>query len=178
MRTLIVYESMFGNTRQVASAIGDGLRAELPDAEVEVVEVGEAPSTLPADLALLVVGGPTHAHGMTSAMTRAGAADRDPDGIVSRGIGVREWLEGLERPRQETVTAAFDTRVKGPGFLTGSAARGAEKRLRAAGYHVAAVASFLVNASGPPTSLLVEGELERARHWGASLAASIPAVVA
>jgi flavodoxin len=34
MKITIVYESMFGNTRQVAQAISDGVREAHPDAEV------------------------------------------------------------------------------------------------------------------------------------------------
>ena len=47
MRALVVYESMFGNTRDVASAVADGLRTV---GDVETVEVGVAPSRPPADV--------------------------------------------------------------------------------------------------------------------------------
>src|SRR4051812_34813549 len=39
MRAVVVYESMFGNTRAIAEAIADGMR---PFAEVAVVPVSEA----------------------------------------------------------------------------------------------------------------------------------------
>ncbi|HEY8721330.1 flavodoxin domain-containing protein [Pengzhenrongella sp.] len=54
MRALVVYESMFGNTRDIAQAVADGMSAEV---EVEVVEVGAAPEHLDAEVGLLVVGG-------------------------------------------------------------------------------------------------------------------------
>ena len=56
MRALVIYESMFGNTQQVAQAIGEGLALIL---SADVVEVGHAPATVPVDVSLLVVGGPT-----------------------------------------------------------------------------------------------------------------------
>ena len=45
MRALVVYESMYGNTRAVAGDIADGLRA---DFEVTVVPVAEATAELVA----------------------------------------------------------------------------------------------------------------------------------
>ena len=43
MNVLIVHESMFGNTREVASAIADGLRRGRPveDGDVRLVHVDE-----------------------------------------------------------------------------------------------------------------------------------------
>jgi len=73
MRALVVYESIFGNTRSVALAIADGLGKVL---DVEAVEVSEAPPALPSDLDILVIGGPTHAHGLTSPKSRASGAER------------------------------------------------------------------------------------------------------
>ena len=67
MRALVVYESMYGNTRVVASNIADGLRATH---QVRVVPVAEAGPDLLASADLLVLGGPTHMHGMSSGMTR------------------------------------------------------------------------------------------------------------
>jgi len=55
--------------------------------------------------------------------------------------------------------------------MTGSAARGIAKRLRHHGYEVEWTESFFVDdAEGP----LADGELERAREWGATLRAARP----
>ena len=70
MKITIVYESMFGNTHEVAQAIGDGVREAEPDADVECVPVGDASPELIKSTDLLVVGGPTHIRGMTSAFSR------------------------------------------------------------------------------------------------------------
>ena len=167
MRALVVYESMFGNTMKVAEAIASGLASRLT---VELAEVGKAPATLPDDVGLLVLGGPTHAFGMTRASTREDAKKQAPDGVVSGGIGMSEWLEALTPVTRELAAATFDTRIK-KAFVPGSAARGAEKRLRHLGYTIAVKAeSFWV---GGTTGPLNEGELARAKHWGEQVAASI-----
>ena len=171
MRALVVYESMFGNTRAVALAIADGIR---PVMDVEVVEVSSAPRTLPADIAMVVVGGPTHAHGLTSVKSRADAAQRAGDRFESSRSGIGDWLAGL-LPGAATVAATFDTRIKGPGILWGSAAKGAAKLLRAAGFRlVANPESFIVDGpTGPVFDRLMPGEIDRAKAWGVSLATRV-----
>ncbi len=60
MNTLVVFDSMFGNTERIARAIG----AELQNAgRTEIRSIEDDPALLP-DTELLVVGGPTRAHGM------------------------------------------------------------------------------------------------------------------
>src|SRR5437762_10776207 len=99
MRAVVVYESMYGNTRAVADAIGDGLRGTC---DVRVVPVGRAGPEEIDGAALLVVGGPTHIHGMTRHRSRAMAAEAagKPGSTVvlepgADGQGVREWLAYL-----------------------------------------------------------------------------------
>lgn len=60
MKIVVVFESMFGNTRQVAAAIAEGLA---PSGAVDSVTVNDAGAKDAAESAdLLVVGGPTHVH--------------------------------------------------------------------------------------------------------------------
>ena len=61
MRALVVYESMYGNTHVIASNIEDGLRATH---EVTLVPVTAATAELVSHADLLVVGAPTHMHGL------------------------------------------------------------------------------------------------------------------
>ena len=173
MRALVVYESMFGNTRDIALAVAEGIASRMP---VEAVEVGEAPRVLAPDVALLVVGSPTHRHGMTTPESRADAAARADGRLVSRGIGLHEWLDTLPPMAAPFDAAAFDTRIKGPGLLWGSAAKIVAKGLRELGFRlVEGPESFLVGGpTGPLVDRVVEGEFERARAWGARLAAAIP----
>ncbi|MCU0482991.1 MAG: flavodoxin domain-containing protein [Chloroflexi bacterium] len=174
MRALVVYESIYGNTQAVAQAIADGLAATM---EVQLVEVGAAPQTLADDVDLLVVGGPTHAHGMTKPDSRESAARKADGRQVSRGSGIREWLETVRLGAGGTAAAAFDTRIKGPAFLWGAASKGADAELRRLGLQpVVPPASFLIGGpTGPVFDRLLPGEAERARAWGAMLAESVAA---
>jgi hypothetical protein len=164
---MVVFESMFGNTEAIAYAVADGLRSRM---DVDVVEVGVAP-TSPHDLDLLVVGGPTHVFGLTRPATREDAARQAGGTLVSRGVGLREWLEGL-RPPDGLPAAAFDTKVKRP-HLPGSAAHGVDRRLRRLGARtIVRPESFWVSGTPGP---LMEGEAERARLWGTRVAAALEA---
>ncbi|MEU8246635.1 flavodoxin domain-containing protein [Nonomuraea sp. NPDC048916] len=163
MYALIVYESMYGNTKQVAEAVAKGVATAM---RAEIVEVADAPASPPEEVALLVVGGPTHAFSMSRESTRKSAAEQAQGSLVSRGRGIREWLAAL-RVARGTPAATFDTRVAKP-HLPGSAARAAAKRLRRLGLPLIAPAQsfFVTDSQGP----LVEGELDRARRWGETLA--------
>jgi hypothetical protein len=115
MKALVVVESVFGNTRQVADAIARGLARRM---DVTTVDVTTAPGD-PRGVDLMVVGGPTHAFGMTRPSTRRSAAEQ-PGAAPASETGLREWLDALPAGRGLAV-AAFDTRVDHPR-LPGSAA--------------------------------------------------------
>jgi hypothetical protein len=160
MKALVVYESMWGNTGQVAEAVGRGLGG------VPVAEVGATSTSELADLDLLVVGGPTHAFSMSRAATRRDAHQQGaPRGSETGGI--RDLLAELPADFDVPV-ATFDTRVAKARHLPGSAAKAAEKELRHH-HHARVVArqSFYVEDSPGP---LLGGELERAEAWGTQLA--------
>jgi flavodoxin-like protein len=164
-RALVVYESMFGNTQQIAQAVAEGLSTS---AAVDVVEVGAALPLLLDDVDLLVVGAPTHAFGLSRSSTRESAVDQVDGVVVCTGIGLREWLDGLDNRHPTAQVAAFDTRMKA-ALLSGSAARRALSKLRRLGFHVAArPESFAVTGMRGP---LRDGEIDRARQWGARIAA-------
>lgn len=162
MRSLVVYESWFGNTQQIAEAIAGSLAAE---GDAQVVSVDEPlPSLEHVDL--LVVGAPTHVHGLSSRRSREGALDQGGRG--EGGIGVRGWIEALPNGARGPLAVAFDTRAPKPVLLVGSAARGIARRLRQRGYALAAEPeSFFVEGTPGP---LEAGELERAAEWGKALA--------
>jgi flavodoxin len=174
VQAVVVYESMYGNTHQVADAIGAGLGSAF---DVRVVPVSLAGPEVLADADLVVVGGPTHAHGMSRAATRKAAveaANKPVSGLKvepgALGPGLREWLGELGRYPVKAV--AFDTRMHGPAALTGRASKGADRLLRAHGFDVVAEPeSFLVTRQ----DRLDSQETSRARDWGARLAASIAA---
>jgi hypothetical protein len=172
MQAVVVYESMYGNTHLIADAIGAGLSTAL---DVSVVPVSEADPAVLADADLVVVGGPTHAHGMSRDGTRK-AAVRAADKPVSPltvepdapGPGLREWFGSLGR--YPVKAAAFDTRLNGPAALTGRASKGVARLLREHGFDVVAgPESFLVTKQ----DRLQPHETDRAREWGGKLAADI-----
>jgi hypothetical protein len=167
MRALVVYESIFGNTEAVAQAVAGGIQEFMG---VDIVEVGAAPNAVPEDVTLLVVGGPTHAFGMSRPATRIDAA-RQARAIISLERGIREWLKGLPVRTSATQAAVFDTRTT--SRVTGSAARAASRRLDRLDYPlVAAPEGFRVTGVKGP---LIDGELDLARVWGMALGAAVAA---
>jgi hypothetical protein len=169
MQALIVYESMYGNTREIAEAIAEGWG---DGAVLRHVREAGAPD---AAIDLVIAGGPTHIHGMTTSLSRQmtikgaqedGHAEIEADALDAPGL--RHWLRDLPHC-SGCLAAAFDTRIDRSAAVTGSAARGIAKRLHHHGYEVEWTESFFVDdAEGP----LTDGELERARGWGATLRAA------
>jgi len=160
---LVVYESMFGNTEQIAQAVAAGLARVMP---VEPLEVQHAPSEGVERATLVVAGGPTHAFSMTRESTRTDAF-RQGATQGSESTGLREWLDSLPRGHHAPKVATFDTRVAKVRHLPGSAAKSAAKAAHRHGFEQAAKPeSFYVDDVAGP---LLDGELERAEAWGAEL---------
>ena len=173
MTALVVYESMFGNTRNIAEAVARGLGFE----EALAIAVNDVvPETLQG-VDLLVVGGPTHVHSMTRPVSRKAARDQATKSggqlllePFSDAFGLREWLAAL--PSLDVAAAAFDTRMQGPALLTGRASKAIAKLLRGRGARVVTPArSFLVTKA----NTLVPGELRAAEEWGESLRVHVAA---
>lgn len=157
MRALIVYESLWGNTEQIARAIGKELEATLT---VEVVDSDSAPASVDG-VDLLVVGAPTHAFSLSRPATREEARTaRNAPHVPTNGI--REWLHTLSRTDAAITAVAFDTRVDTPR-LPGSAAKAIRHELRSLGFDTAAKSkSFRVHGYEGP---LIDGETDRAVAW-------------
>ena len=169
MRALVVYESMYGNTAAVGEAIAVSLRAHGLDVEAWPVSKIDPAETCEVDL--LVVGGPTHVHGMTTSGSRKTAANDEKNTFAEPTIdpGLREWLKQL--PSGEgRLAAAFDTRIAKPLVLTGSAAKGIGRRLKGCGFGLVRMPEcFLVSTQ----NRLLDGELEHATGWAAQVAAQV-----
>ena len=173
MRAVVVYESMYGNTHLIADAIGAGLRSAF---DVTVVPVAEAGPAVLAGADLVVVGGPTHIHGMSRASTRKAAveaADKPDSGLKMEpdalGQGLREWFDSIGH--YPARAAAFDTRMQGPAAFTGRASKRVDRLLRAHGFDVVMEPeSFLVTKQNQ----LMAHESARAREWGTKLAGLAP----
>jgi Flavodoxin len=170
MKIAVIFESIYGNTGAIAAAIAAGLEDH---GDVTLYRVEEAD----IDADLLVFGAPTHAHGLPSRASRAGieaearkqlAAGEELD--YQPTAGIRKLVSELPRSAGARV-ACFDTRLDKSAVLTGSAAKTMAKKLRQLGYRrIAEPESFFVlDVDGP----LKEGELERAKVWGATIGAAI-----
>jgi flavodoxin len=144
MRALISYDTLHGNTEQIAHAVGEGLES---GAEVVVKKMADMGPDDVRSADLLVAGCPVHAWNVSRA--------------------ARSFLRSLGGERFDgKKAAAFDTKFQ--GFLAGSAAKKLARDLQKRGFHVIAPAeSFFVTGMAGP---LKEGELERARAFGATLA--------
>ncbi len=151
MKALVIYDSVFGNTKEVADAIGDVLKDDNESCTFSVNEI--EPDKL-QDLDLLIVGSPTRKFSPTPA--------------------TKQFISNLERKNMRSVQiAAFDTRVDeddiNSSFLRfmlkafGYAAKPLAKSLkRKGGTEVVQPEGFFVNDTEGP---LKEGELERAAEW-------------
>ena len=143
MNALVLYESKYGNTEHVAEAIALVLQESVQTRLATVADVESCSEAL-RGVGLLVVGGPTHRHGISTllhdALTRLGG----------------DALHGVKG-------ATFDTRLHGPRIVTGSAAVRLAKILRRHGaWVVVPPASFLVQTSEGP----LDGcEIDHAREW-------------
>ncbi|WP_111719819.1 flavodoxin domain-containing protein [Homoserinimonas sp. OAct 916] len=164
MNTLIVYETMWGNTELIARAIGAELSSTVT---VDIVDSDSAPPSIEG-FDLLVVGAPTHAFSLSRPATRQEAASERnaPHVPVS---GVREWLQTLSRTENAVTAVAFDTRVDTPR-LPGSAAKVIRRELRSLGFETSQKAkTFRVHGYEGP---LVDGEPARAAAWIRSIASA------
>lgn len=167
LKALVVYESMFGSTHEVAAAVADGLRAE--GVETELVDVRHAPPAKEATFDLLVLGAPTHAFSLSRPSTRQDAVRQGARPELA-STGIREWI-GAMGPREEArgrAAAAFDTRVTKVRSLPKAASTRACHLLARRGYHlVSRPTPFLVHdVKGP----LVAGELDHAIAWAREVA--------
>ena len=165
MGAIVVYESMFGNTEEVARAVAAGLGEHLA---TQLVRVDSRVPALDAGVDLLVLGGPTHAFSMSRPQTRDDAVRQGATpGVADRGI--REFLGDSRLQTWHDAVATFDTRVAKVRHLPGSAARRAAAAVRRRGHPLIAdpESFYVADVHGP----LLPGELERARQWGRDLGA-------
>ena len=157
MKALVVYDSVFGNTAQVARAMAAALEG------AAAKQVGEVTAEDLAGLDVLLVGSPTRAFRATPAMSA--------------------WLKGLSAGRLVGVqVAAFDTRADVEQIKN----RFLSFMVKLFGYAAPRLSKGLVRKGGalalPPEGFVVlgtegplkEGELERAAAWARRAAGVAP----
>lgn len=151
MKTLVLYDSVFGNTEKVAQSIAETLGTQ-------AIPVHQADAAQLRGLDLLVVGSPTRKFNPTEGISNL--LHRLPDNHLA---GVR--------------VAAFDTRIalevinsKVFRFIVdkgGYAANAIAKMLTKKGGALVAPGEgfYVTDEQGP----LKDGELERAAHWASKI---------
>lgn len=151
MKAMVIYDSIFGNTEQIAKAIGKVLQSKR---NVEVLKVNQVKPEQLVGLNLLIVGSPTRAF--------------RPTGAINRFLG-KIPRNGLKAVR----VAAFDTGISlddvdssiGHWFIKsfGYAAKPISDKLRKKGGKliIPPEGFFVEGTEGP----LKKGELERAEKW-------------
>ncbi len=144
MKTLVVYDSVHGNTEKIAKAIGGAIPGE-----VQVLHANEADASGLAAFGLVVLGAPTHGGRPSPAM--------------------QEFLGKVpEAAWQGKKVASFDTRIAARWVkIFGFAAPRMARRLKKAGATVAGAEGFFVKGTEGP---LTDGEEERAAAWAKEIA--------
>ena len=161
MKAVVVYESHWGNTAAIARAIAEGIGPE-----TRALSTAEASDATIADADLIVAGAPLIAFGLPSDAVLKGMAanaGKDPVPPDLSHPSLRSWLDAL--PKGSGRSAAFETRI---WWSPGGATSAIVHRLESAGYRrIAEPRRFIVKGKYGP---LRDGELEKARLWGAELA--------
>ncbi len=142
MKVLIIYDSVFGNTEQIAQAIGNALGSQ---EDVKIFRVSNVKPEQLTGLKLLIVGSPTQGGRPTPA--------------------IQDFLNKIPEPAIRGINvAAFDTRfsTRWVGIFGYAAGRIADSLKRNGGTLIASPEGFFVKGKEGP---LKEGEMERATSW-------------
>jgi hypothetical protein len=161
MKAVVVYESLWGNTAAIARGIAEGIGPE-----ARALSTSQASPDAVAGADLIVAGAPLlgfrlPTDGMRKSIGQDPKHSKTPPNLSSPSL--RLWLTAL--PKGSGCSAAFETRIRwSPGSATGAIAKG----LQRAGYRrIARDQRFIVKGTYGP---LADGEVERAKAWGAELA--------
>lgn len=157
MNAIVVFDTQFGNTEQIARAIAAALP---PTISVRLQDAGQMSKLDPGQVGLLIIGGPTQRQRMTANL----------EAVL--GVVPRRGLRGLK-------AAAFDTRYRMAAWLTGSAAQRVARLLKKLGAQlIVPPESFFIERDVPPRGQkrrhemehLEPGEVERAAEWARKVA--------
>ncbi len=167
MKALVIYDSFFGNTEQIAQAIGAAIGAALGSQDdVETRRVGDVRPDQLTGLSLLVVGSPTRAFNASPAINDFLKA------IPANSLkGVKVAAFDTRFPQSEiekTPILAFFVRLWGrSAWAATHISNGLKKK---GGEMTAPPEGFFVEGTEGP---LTEGELERAAEWAKRIMAAL-----
>lgn len=143
MKVIVIYDSLYGNTKHIAQAIGDGLTGE-----VDVVRIGDVKSSELKTYDLLIVGSPVHGGRATPAI----------DALFKQLPA-----HALEGKRVAAFDTRFEAQEQGMGLrllmsmIRYAAERIAKELVKKGGQLVAEPEGFIVEQKEGP---LKQGELE------------------
>jgi flavodoxin len=144
MKTLVVFDSNFGNTQRVADCIANQFSGDVHSINVNHIKESDL-----SGVELLIVGSPINAWNPTKK--------------------IRNFLSHLGTAVKGIRGAAFDTRVN--SFLSGNAAKKIARSMENSGIRmIAEPAGFFVEDNEGP---LKHGELKRAEAWVQSIKAKL-----
>lgn len=166
MKAMVVYESLWGNTAEVAKAIAEGIGGG-----TKACSTAEATKESLKGVDLIVAGAPLLGFALPTEgirdSIRKNPREKSPSPPDFSHPSMRSWLDEL--PEGHGRSASFETRI---WWSPGSAAKAILKRLEKAGYtRLADPKKFIVTGRYGP---LREGELEKARDWGTEIRAHNP----
>lgn len=161
MKAIVVYESHWGNTANIARAIAEGMGGD-----ARALSTAEATADALAGVDLIVAGAPLLGFNLPTDMMVKGLSSETAKGGPPPDLShptMRAWLDAL--PEGNGRATAFETKIS---WSPGSASKAILGKLKEKGYAEAAKPQrFVVKDRYGP---LKEGELERAKVWGAELA--------
>ena len=156
MKTLVIYDSAYGNTERIAQAVGSALN---PQADVTVLKVSEAKVEQVVGLELFIVGSPTQRFRPTTAISSL-LKSIPENGL--KGVKVAAFDTRLTQSHIDaTPILAFFVRIF--GYAAKPIATGLRKK---GGVLVSSPEGFFVEGMEGPLS---QGELERAGQWAKQL---------
>jgi len=155
MKVLIIYDSVFGNTEQIALAIGSTLGNQ---EDVTILRVSDVKPDQFAELKLLIIGSPTQRFRPTAAINNLlkGISKNGLKGVKVAAYDTRLTLSNIE----ETPILAFFVRLYGDAAYAAKPI--ADKLRKKGGELILPPEGFFVEGMEGP---LVQGELERAVNW-------------
>lgn len=154
MKTLVLYDTFFGNTEKIAVAIGEALGED-----TQVLRIKDASNEQVKGLDLLIVGSPTRGFRPTKDTTNW--LNKLPAGFLN-GVKVAAFDTRMDVEKVNNKVLTFMERI------FGYAAKPIVDRLqKKGGNRIAEPEGFIVEESEGPLRI---GELERAAEWAKKLA--------
>jgi flavodoxin len=163
VNTLIVYDSVFGNTEKIAFAIGASIGAATgapvdglpgPQGNCQTLSVSQVTPEKMRGLDLLIIGSPTRGFRPTEGMAKllGGLSNKQLQGVRVAAFDTRIALEQIE-------SSVLRFIVDKGGYAARTIAKTLQKK---GGDLIAPPEGFYVTGEQGP---LKEGELERAAEW-------------